>query len=444
MVIERDELLKKRNALAKENHDRVMDEDFGKNSDNKDKADQAMKEIEIMDVQLKSLDQSIGAIEKKVQAETPLNKTNKMWPHLNAALRDFALHGLGAVSDEHKNAFGIKQIGERGNGIDLDLGLRNLLTTDGADTGAGAATTSEDKVIYEEQTTEVIHSLDAYGGVRQMVAVRATEKGNDLPYPQMSNHTQEGEIISSEGTKAAALDIAEAGQVKFTAYTYSSKSMSISRELVQDAFVDMVAIILQEGYRRIGRITNKHFTAGSGVNQPKGVKIVASAGITTASKVKVEYPELVNLIHSVNPAYRVGMETPDMRDGGRSSRQGRVGFMISDSMLREIKNVRDLDGRPLWLPSIVAGEPNSILGYPYAMNYNLDAWAASAVPMLFGNFGYYMIRDVTGIEVFRFTDSAYAERNTIGFLMFVRCDGRSLGPGAAATVEPIKKLTVKA
>lgn len=444
MVIERDELLKKRNALSKENYERVMDDDFGKNSENRDKADQAAEEIETMDLQLKVLNQSIDKVEKRVQAETPLGKTNKVWPHLNAALRDFALNGVRSVSDEHKNAFGIEQIGEQGNGIKLDLGLRNLLTTDGANTGAGTATTAEDKVIYEEQTTEVIHGLDAFGGVRQMSAVRATERGNDLPYPQMSNESQEGEIISSEGTKAAKLDIAEAGQVKFTAYTYSSKTMAISRELVQDAFVDLVAIMLQEGYRRIGRITNKHFTAGSGNNQPKGVKIVASAGVTTASQVAVTYPELLNLEHSVNPAYRLGMETPDGRDGGRTARQGRVGFMLSDSMLRMVKEIRDLDGRPLWLPSIVAGQPSMILGYPYALNYNLDAVAASAVPMLFGNFGYYMIRDVTGIEVFRFTDSAYTEANSIGFLMFVRCDGRSLGPGAASTIDPIKKLTIKA
>ena len=46
---------------------------------------------------------------------------------------------------------------------------------------------------------------------------------------------------------------------------------------------------------------------------------------------------------------------------------------------------------------------------------------------LFGNFEYYWVRSVSGMEVLRYTDSNYAEMSTVGFQAFASLDARYAG-----------------
>lgn len=161
---------------------------------------------------------------------------------------------------------------------------------------------------------------------------------------------------------------------------------------------------------RIGRITNKHFTVGTGSSQPSGVLTGATLGVTGAKAQvdSVTYDDLVELEHSLDPAYREG---------------GRCSFMFADTTLKAIKKLKDGQGRPLWLPGIDVKEPASILGYRYVINQSVPAMAATAKSVLFGDFSKYIIRDAMGITMYRFADSAFAQKGQVGFLAFMRSGG---------------------
>ena len=49
--------------------------------------------------------------------------------------------------------------------------------------------------------------------------------------------------------------------------------------------------------------------------------------------------------------------------------------------------------------------------------------AANAKSILFGDFSRYTIRDVMGMTLFRFEDSAYVKLGQIGFLAWMRTGG---------------------
>ena len=106
---------------------------------------------------------------------------------------------------------------------------------------------------------------------------------------------------------------------------------------------------------------------------------------------------------------------------------GRIGYMISRDMEKLLRKLKDSDNRPLWLPSIREGAGHMIYGKPYAINYDMDDVATGNVPLIFGNFSYYGIRNIRSIEIYRFLDSRTMQNYAVECLAFSRRDGRPIG-----------------
>ena len=259
-----------------------------------------------------------------------------------------------------------------------------------------------------EVSGTIIEALKAFGGMRSVATVISTATGVPMTMPTSDGTTEEGEILG-ENTAAAAAD-PSFGVVNLGVHKYSSKTVAVPIELLQDSNADIEAFVNNRLITRLGRITNKHFTVGTGSSQPSGVLTGATLGVTGAKAQvdSVTYDDLVELEHSLDPAYREG---------------GRCAFMFADATLKAIKKLKDGQGRPLWLPGIDVKEPASILGYRYVINQSVPAMAATAKSVLFGDFSKYIIRDAMGITMYRFADSAFAQKGQVGFLAFMRSGG---------------------
>jgi len=106
---------------------------------------------------------------------------------------------------------------------------------------------------------------------------------------------------------------------------------------------------------------------------------------------------------------------------------------MHDTSLQVIKKIKDSQNRPLFVAGISVKEPDTILGQPYVINQDIAVMAANAKSILYGDFSKYQIRDVLGVSVRRL-DERYAELGQVGFIAFMRTDGRTLNAG----VNPIK------
>ena len=258
-----------------------------------------------------------------------------------------------------------------------------------------------------------------FGGMRQArTTILRTASGEPLPMPTANDTDNEGIIISENPAQKVPEQDITFGQETLGAYMYSSKSIRVSYQLLQDSAFDLPSYIAQKLGERIGRITNRHFTVGTGSGQPHGVVSKAQAGVTAASGTAITDLELVDLVHSVDPAYR-----------------GQAEFMFNDQTLRELKKLRDAEDRPLWLPGIAVREPDTILGYRYVINTHMPVMGPGAKSVLFGDFSKYYIRDVMDITLVRL-DEVYAEYGQVAFLAFSRHDGVLLDAGT----HPIKAL----
>lgn len=263
----------------------------------------------------------------------------------------------------------------------------------------------------------LFNALKDYSGVRQVVTVIQTDMGNSLSFPTSDGTSETGELIA-QNTTATAAD-PSFGTAALDVYKFSSKIIAVPFELLQDSNIDIEAFINRRFADRLGRVTNTYFTTGSGSSQPKGVVTAASLGKTGASgqTSSVIYEDLIDLVHSVDVAYRA---------------LGRCSFMMNDATLAAIRKLKDTAGRPIFIPGydgLGNPMPDTILGYPVVINNDVATMAASAKSILFGDFSFYYIRDVMQAELFRFTDSAYAKLGQVGYLAWMRTGGNLLDVG---------------
>jgi len=258
-------------------------------------------------------------------------------------------------------------------------------------------------------------ALLAYGGMRSVATIIRTDTGGPLPIPTTNDTANKGEIIG-ENTTYNELEMTF-GQLVLDAWKYSSKYIKASVEFLQDSSINPAEFIGTALGTRIARITNDHFTTGTG-SQPNGIVTAATSSAVTFSGVaSVTADNLTDLIHAVDPAYRVN---------GR--------FMFHDGGLKMIKKVKvlqysgDTVGVPLWIPGLAAGQPDRILGYEYVINQSMTTPATGVKSILFGDFSKYLIRDVRDVTLLRL-DERFAEFGQVAFLAFSRHDGDLLDAG---------------
>ncbi len=275
--------------------------------------------------------------------------------------------------------------------------------------------------IQDAAMRELEIALLAYGGMRQVSTVLRTDTGGPLPIPTVNDTTNVGAIVG-EGATTTAQDVVFA-QLVLDAWKYSSKSILVSVELLQDSAINLPQYLGSALGTRIGRISNTHFTTGTGTSQPNGVVAAATfTTLATGQTTTILLSSLLTLYHAVDPAYRVNGK-----------------WMWADSTLAKLKQMNDTQGRPLWLPGLIDRAPDTLLGSPYVINQDMAAMTATAKSILFGDFSKYIIRDVREITLLRL-DERYAEFHQVGFLAFARMDGDLLDAGT----HPIRGIAMAA
>ena len=306
-----------------------------------------------------------------------------------------------------------------------------------------AGTVSGGALVDTETQPRLVESLANFGGVKKMCQRYVSMRGNPVEVPNIDAKSQKGRRLSGQGADVQRQNAAQPGTTTINAYTYSSDSIRVGMEMIQDTAYDIVGYVYRQARRRLGVITNEEFTTADGVDKPRGVVTAAGAGIVLAARNAVTWQELLNAQYKIDDAYLEDGEEPPAGNNVESG--GRTGYMISRGFEYLIRTLADADRRPLWIPGITADAPNMIHGFPYELNYAMaapDANEASQVVGLFGNFAYQMIRTSMAVMVYGFWDSRTAQNNAQEVLAFCREDSEHIGPGN--TAEAFKRITTAA
>jgi HK97 family phage major capsid protein len=374
-----------------------------------DKAEEMKNDIqraERLETEERSLEASTGRI--------VTGATRSVGPSINDGLRGWLLSGTEVRASEEQTA-AMHALGLNSKAITFNLRDDALRSTEDAYAWANrnqgvAPLAAGGALVAPDFQRELEIAMLQFGGVRQAARIIRTATGAALPMPTVNDTGNMGRRLA-EHAPAVQTDIAF-GQVILNAYKYSSDVVRVSVELAQDSAINLPAEIGRALGERIGRIQSQEFTrTGTGVGQPQAIITGATFGVGAAAPGAVTYDELVDLVHSVNAAYRTGAQ-----------------FMFADSTLREIRKLRDLNGELIWQAGMTPGAPATILGHTYIVNDDMPAMAAGNRSIVFGDLSKYVIRDVREVTLVRL-DEVFAQNGQIGYLAFARADARMLDAG---------------
>lgn len=264
----------------------------------------------------------------------------------------------------------------------------------------------------------LIETMKAFAPVESIVTPLETSGGEDIEWPTNDDTSNEGAVVAENADVGNATDLAF-GTKTLRAYLYTSKVAKVPFTLLQDSAVDVDALIARTHGTRLGRIFAKHFVTGTGVNQMEGITVGGATGKSFASATAITYVELIDLEHSVDPAYR---------DASRCR------YLFNDATFAALRKLQDDDHRPLWVPWLgqgVAGAvPSTFNGWNYTVVPAMPAMTTGLASVAFGDFDRgYKYRRVTGFSLVRI-EERYVEYGQVGFLLFARADGRVVDTSA--------------
>lgn len=185
-----------------------------------------------------------------------------------------------------------------------------------------------------------------------------------------------------------------------------------TQAMLDDGAVNVAQWLADEVSIKFGELEGAAFISGTGVNQPRGIlqyDTVADASWTwgnlgfIASGVAADISDsthngtdaLISLVYALKQGYRTG-----------------ASFLMNRTLqgaVRKLKTIGDTEAY-LWQPSVQAGQPATLLGYPVSDDDNMSAVGSNAFPIAFGNFQRgYLIVDRVGIRVLRdpYTNKPY-------------------------------------
>lgn len=247
--------------------------------------------------------------------------------------------------------------------------------------------------------SKIVEKMKAFGGLAAVVENINTSDGRNLSWPTIDDTGNEGEIVEEGGTFSMQADLVF-GTASLGAYSYMAggaggNPLRLSRELVQDAAFDTEGLVSRKLAERIYRIQARHLALGTGIKQPLGI-VYGRTGIELLDDTKgVTYDDLINFIHSIDPAYREA---------------GNCRWAFNDTMLATIEKIKDSNGDPIWRPNNAdmgtneqGGSSGRLLNYPVTIDQAFPNMTANDNTINWGVFGDlregYVKRSVRDIEI---------------------------------------------
>ena len=271
-------------------------------------------------------------------------------------------------------------------------------------------------LVPEEFEHQIITGLDEANVIRSLAKVITTHHDRKIPISV-------GHSVATWTAENAAYTESNPtfGQKQIDAFKLTDL-VRISVELLQDAEFDLEAYIAAEFARAFGIAEEQAFCVGTGTNQPTGIftENGGTVGVTAAAANAITVDEVISLVYALKAPYRKNAK-----------------FLMNDATVALLRKLKDNNGAYLWQPSVQAGQPDKLLGYPLYTSPYAPIVEGGALAVAFGDFKNYWIGDRMGRTVQRLNE-LYATNGQIGYVATERVDGKVILP------EGIQLLQMKA
>jgi HK97 family phage major capsid protein len=298
-------------------------------------------------------------------------------------------------------------LGEGPRAFELKPSKVNFRDLSKLSSGAGGATVPTD--FYGRL---MAHLIETSAVLQSGATILNTTGGEVIQVPKTTAHSSAAIV-----TEAAAIGESDPtfGQVSLGAYKYGTM-IQVSRELLTDTGVDLEGYLAMQAGRALGNAFGAHAITGDGSSKPRGVVTDATVGKTgltgdgggfgDQSVIGEGADQLIDLFHSVIAPYRMSQACR---------------WMMNDTTAGVIRKIKTNEGQYIWQPSVIAGQPDTILGKPVLTDPNVASVGLSAKSVVFGDFSQYFVRLAGGIRFERSDEFAFAN-DLVTFRCLMRAD----------------------
>lgn len=195
---------------------------------------------------------------------------------------------------------------------------------------------------------------------------------------------------------------------------------SASQAMLDDAQFDVEQWLAGEIATEFAKAEGAAFVSGNGTNRPKGFlsQATATTGDATRPFGTIQYlasgaagdfgsnpqDRLIDLVQALKGPYR--------QNGS---------FVMNAATLARIRKFKTSDGQFLWAPSLAAGQPATLLGYPVVEADDMPDIAANSLSIAFGDFrAGYLIAERTETVILR---DPYSNKPFVNFYATKRVGG---------------------
>ena len=251
---------------------------------------------------------------------------------------------------------------------------------------------------------QVIEQARLVGPMLETSTTLRTAGGENLQIPSQAGWSTAA--ITGEGTAISESDPTFNSFITLSAYKYSFL-VQLSRELIEDSGVDILAFLAVQTGNALGFKVNNDLTVGSGSSQPNGIVTAAASAVTgTASGPTFTADNLIDLAYSLDGAAR---------------RLPGVGSLINTSSLRVVRKLKDNNGAYIFSPALADGN-DRVLSYPVFENPAMASNASATKSVIFGHLPSYYVRMAGGLRLDRSDDYAF-NADLVTFRASMRVDG---------------------
>lgn len=257
------------------------------------------------------------------------------------------------------------------------------------------------------------HLIETATLLRGGATVLNTTSGENIDMPVTTSHGTAALVL--EGGTIPQADPAF-GKRTLGAYKYGDLIL-VPNELLTDTAVDLTGYLSRQAGRAVGNALGAHLVTGTGASQPAGISTSTTLGVTGAAGVAgaPNFDNIIDLVYSVIGPYR---NSPN------------AAFLIKDTTAGALRKLKDSSGRYLWEPTVTAGVPDRMLGYPVLTDPYMPATAVNAKSVIFGDLSTYYVRLVNGVRFERSDDFKF-DTDQVAFRCLMRGDGLLLDQSGA-------------
>ena len=184
----------------------------------------------------------------------------------------------------------------------------------------------------------------------------------------------------------------------------------ISQRILDDAATDVEAWLSNKVADKFARVEGAAFWTGTGVGQPKGLAAYTTAATSDDSRAWGQFEHIKT---GANGAFHTTKADPlqELIGAFKSQYLQNASFCMRRELRTDIRKMKEATSdRYLWEPSLQAGAPDRLLGYPVYIDQYMPEKATDSLSLAFGDFKQaYTIVDRMGIRTLRdpFTAKPY-------------------------------------